>query len=152
MCGSQGEVLDSRSVNQSPSRRQRRNWASPSLSDTKNPSTVLWRSSSDADKEFHSLQRSGCFSFQHLGNSSSHSQDKFHNPSLHTSTLTVRWTSHITSLRPVLPLAALALPSGFCPWHVSTINHENLGENLGLLRQPGSSPALPPFTFSTAQL
>lgn len=117
---SQGEVLDSRSVNQSPSRRQKRNWTTWSLSEMQILNTVFCHGSSDTNKGFHSLRYPGCFSFQHLGNSSSHSRDSFHNPSLHLleplahpshmSTLTVTWTSHFTSPRRVLPLTGLTCP------------------------------------------
>lgn len=118
--GSPDEVLDSRSVNQSPSRRQKRNWTTQSLSDMQILNTVYWRGSSDTNKGFHSLRHPGCFSFQHLGNSSSHSRDSFHNPSLHllellahpshVSALTVTWTSHSTSPRRILPLTGLTCP------------------------------------------
>lgn len=117
---SQGKVLDSRSVNQSPSRRQKRNWTTQSLSDMRILNTVFWHGSSDINKGFHSLRHPGCFSFQYLGNSSSHSRDSFHNPSLHLlellahpshmSALTVTWTSHFTSLKRVLPLTGLTYP------------------------------------------
>ena len=117
---SQGKAIGSRSVNQSPSRRQKRNWTKQSLSDMQILNTVFWRGSSDKNKRFHSLQHPGCFSFQHLGNSSSHSQDRFHNPSLHLlellahpshlSALTVTWTSHFTSLGHVLLLTGLTCP------------------------------------------
>ena len=117
---SQGKVLVSRSVNQSPSRRQKRNWTTQSLSDMQSLNRVFWQGSSDTNKGFHSLRHPGCFSFQHLGNSSSHSQDWFHNPSLHLlellahpshlSALIVTWTSHFTSLRCVLPLTGLTCP------------------------------------------
>lgn len=116
----QGEELDSRSVNQSPSGRQRRNWTAQSLPDTPILSTAVWPGSSDTNKGFHSPQHPGCFSFQHLGNASTHSRDSFHNPSLHflkplahpsqTSAPTVSWTSHFTSLGHVLPLTRLTRP------------------------------------------
>lgn len=117
---SQGEGLDSRSVNQSPSRRQKRNWTTQSVSDMQILNTVFWHGSSDTNKGFHSLRHPGCFFFQHLGNSSSHSRDSFRDPSLHLlellahpshlSTLTVMRPSHFTSLRHILALAGLTCP------------------------------------------
>lgn len=117
---SQGKELDSRSVNQSPSGRQRRNWTAQSLPDMPILSTVIWPGSSNTNKGFHSPWHPGCFSFQHLGNASTHSWDSFHNLSLHfleplahpshMSAPTVSWTSHFTSLGHVLPLTWLTRP------------------------------------------
>lgn len=123
---SRGEDLGSRSVNQSPARRQRRNRTTQSLSDTPILSTALWHGSRGTNKGFHSPLHPACFSFQHLGNSSSHG---FHNPSLHlleplahpsnVSALVVLQTSHFMPLGCVLPLAGQTRPRV----SVSTVNY-----------------------------
>lgn len=120
VCCSQGKVLDSRSVNQSPCRRQKRNWTMQNLSDMQILNIAFWHGSSDRNKGFHSLWHHCCCFFQHLGNSSSQSEDSFHNPLLHLlellahpshmPALMAMWTSHFTSLRCVLPLKGLTCP------------------------------------------
>lgn len=126
---SRGEELGSRSANQSPARRQSRNWTRQSLSDTPIISTALWHGSSGTNKGFHSPLHPACFSSQHLGNSSSHSGVSFHNPSLrlpeplahpsNTSALVVLRTSHFMPLGCVLPLAGQTHPRV----SVSTMNY-----------------------------
>lgn len=142
----QGKVLDSRSVNQSLSRRQKRNWTTPSLSDVQILNTVFWPHSSDTNKGFNSLWHPGCLFFQHLGNTSvfktafiiHHYTYLNFLPIHHTSALTVVWTSQSTPLHCVLACDGLTCPQvsvQACQRHELLLQ----SENLGLLRSPSSS-------------